>query len=62
MMLFKIVKIHASRKIILWFIFFGYILFASASFINEAMNTKEHVCIESIIAVKDYEMLLTSLL
>lgn len=39
MMLFKIVKIHASRKIILWFIFFGYILFASASFINEAMNT-----------------------
>lgn len=39
LMLFEIVKIHASRTIILWFIFFGYFLFASASFINEEMNT-----------------------
>lgn len=62
MMLFKIVKIYVSRKIILWFIFFGYILFVFVLFINEVMNIKEYVCIEFIIIVKDYEMFLMSFL
>lgn len=60
-MLFEIVKIHASMKLIFLVYFLRLHLFASASFINEAMSTKEHVCIEFIITMKRYGMLPMSL-